>query len=107
MDADQVRAYVAAKWPVSMKSSLAVACKTFATADETSCAVELAQLQSRASESDRKRLRYEAMEHAEACLRACDDWEVETLGHNIESAFGADLSPDECDDIAREALRRW
>jgi len=29
---------------------------------------------------------------------------VETLGHNIESAFGGDLEADECDEIARQAL---
>ena len=106
MDADQVRAYVAAKRPEAMKSPLAVACATFAAADEMSRAVEFAQLQARASEADMKRLRDEAMEYAEACLRACDGWEVETLGNNIKSAFGADLGPDECDDIAREVLRR-
>lgn len=107
MDAEQVRAYVAAKWPGAMKSPLAVACATFAAEDEASRAVEFAQLQARASEADASRLRADAMEHAVACLRACNDWTVETLGHNIESAFGADLDVDECDDIAREALSRW
>jgi hypothetical protein len=44
------------------------------------------------------------MEHAEACLAACSGWTVETLGHNIESAFGDELDADECDAIARKAL---
>jgi len=48
--------------------------------------------------------RADARKHAEACLRACDGWTVETLGHNIESSFSDDLDGDECDDIARAAL---
>jgi hypothetical protein len=57
-----------------------------------------------ASDADMVALRGEAMEHARACLRACDGWTIETLGHNIESAFGGDLDADECDAIARKAL---
>jgi hypothetical protein len=57
-----------------------------------------------ASDADLVALRGEAMEHAQACIRACDGWTVDTLGHNIESAFGVDLDADECDNIAREAL---
>ena len=105
MNADQVRAMVAAKWPQAMQSPLAVACATFAAADEADRAVEFARLQARATDAEARRVRADAMEHAEACLNACGGWTVETLGHNIESAFGDELDADECDDIAREALR--
>lgn len=95
MDADAVRAYVAARWPDAMKSPLAQAMHG---------ASSMALLE--ASDADTVALRGEALAHAESCLAACDGWTVETLGHNIESAFGMDLSADECDDIAREAMSR-
>lgn len=106
MNAEKVRALVAAKWPQAMQSPLAAACTIFAVVDEADRAVEFARLQAMATDADEKRLRADATEHAEACLNACSGWTVETLGHNIESAFGGDLEPDECDDIAREALRQ-
>ena len=106
MNADQVRALVSAKWPDAMKSPVAVACAAFTAADEADRAVEFANLQARATEAHAKRLREDAIEHAEACVNACDGWTVETLGHNIESAFGGDLDVEECDDIAREVLKR-
>lgn len=93
MTADQVRALVAAKYPGVLQSPLAQAMHG---------ASSMALLE--ASDADTVALRGEAMEHARACLRACNGWTVETLGHNIESAFGMDLSADECDDIARKAL---
>lgn len=65
---------------------------------------EVRQLQHEASDADHVALRGEAMDHARACIAARDGWTVETLGHNIESAFGMDLDADECDDIARQAL---
>ncbi len=46
-------------------------------------------------------VRADALEHAEACLNGCDGWTVETLGHNIESAFGDVFDADECDDITQ------
>lgn len=93
MNADQVRALVAATWPDVLQSPLAQAMHG---------ASAMAQLE--ASDADAVMLRAEAMEHAKACIAACDGWTVETLGHNIESAFGMDLTADECDDIARDAL---
>ena len=60
--------------------------------------------QARATDAEARRVRTDAMEHARACMDACGGWTVETLGHNIESAFGAELDADECDDIARRAL---
>lgn len=93
MTADQVRALVAAKYPGVLDSPLAQAMHG---------ASSMALLE--ASDADAVALRGEAMEHARACIRACDDWTVETLGHNIESAFGGDLDADQCDDIARKAL---
>lgn len=93
MDADAVRAYVAAKWPSAMNSPLAQAMQG---------ASAMAQLE--ASDADRVILLADARSHAEACLFACDGWTVETLGHNIESAFGMELDADECDEIARCVL---
>ena len=75
-----------------------------AAADEAARAVEFASLQARATDAEARRVRADAMDHARACMDACGGWTVETLGHNIESAFGDELDADECDDIARRAL---
>lgn len=93
MTADQVRALVAAKFPGVLESPLAQAMHG---------ASSMAMLE--ASDPDRAILMADARAHAEACLAACSGWTVETLGHNIESAFGDELDSDECDDIARKAL---
>jgi hypothetical protein len=93
MTADQIRALVAAKYPGVLESPLARAMHG---------ASSMALLE--ASDADAAALRGEAMDHARACIRACGGWTIETLGHNIESAFGGDLDADECDDIARQAL---
>lgn len=104
LDADSVRRYVATKWPQAMQSPVAEACATFSAADEADRAVEFASLQARATDAEARRVRADAMAHARACMNACDGWTVETLGHNIESAFGDELDADECDEIARKAL---
>lgn len=93
MTADQIRALVALKFPGVLNSPLAQAMHG---------ASSMAMLE--ASDANRIVLLAEAREHAEACLRARGGWTVETLGHNIESAFGLDLNADECDEIARQAL---
>lgn len=93
MNADQVRALVARKFPGVLDSPLAQAMHG---------ASAMAMLE--ASDADCVILLADAREHGRACLRARDGWTVETLGHNIESAFGDELSSDECDDIARELL---
>ena len=93
MTADQVRALVAAKFPGVLQSPLAQAMHG---------ASAMALLE--ASDADTVALRGEAMEHARACIAACDGWTVEALGHNVQSAFGMDLDADECDEIARQAL---
>ena len=93
MNADQVRALVAAKFPGVLQSPLAQAMHG---------ASSMALLES--SDADRVILLADAREHAEACLRACGGWAVETLSHNIESAFGDELDANECDEIARQAL---
>ena len=95
MDAAAVRAYVAARWPNALKSDLAQAMHG---------ASEIAQLES--SGADAVALHGEALAHAEACLAACDGWTVETLGHNIESAFGIEMDANECDEIARAAIAK-
>lgn len=48
MNADQVRALVAAKFPGVLNSPPAVACASFAAADEADRAVQFASLQARA-----------------------------------------------------------
>lgn len=93
MTADQVRALVAAKFPGVLQSPLAQAMHG---------ASSMALLE--ASDADLVALRGDALDHAKACIHARGGWTVETLGHNIESAFGGDFDADECDDIAREAL---
>lgn len=93
MTADQVRALVAAKYPGLLESPLAQAMHG---------ASSMALLES--SDADRVILLADARAHAEACLRARSGWTVETLGHNIESAFGMELDADECDEIARATL---
>ena len=93
MTSDQVKTLVAAKYPGVLESPLAQAMHG---------ASAMAMLE--ASDANAVALRGEAMEHARACLAACDGWSVETLGHNIESAFGMDLDADTCDEIAREVL---
>jgi hypothetical protein len=95
MDAEAVRAFVAIKWPRAIQSPLAQA---------MAGASAMALLE--VSDADAVSLRGEAMAHADACLRASDGWTVETLGHNVESAFGMDLDADECDDIARTAIAK-
>ena len=96
MTANQIRAFVAAQFPGVLQSPLAQAMHG---------ASAMAQLE--ASDADRVILLADAREHAEACLRARTGWTAETLGHNIESAFGGELDADECDAIAAEALRRF
>ena len=126
MNADQVRALVTAKWPEAMQSPLATACAEFSAADEAARAVEFAQLQARAENAprrcgdgckgcdfclrdtdtpaEREQMLADAMSHATACLAACGGWTVETLSHNVESAFGMDLGYEDCYEIARQAL---
>ena len=93
MTADQVRAFVNAKYPGVLQSPLARAMHG---------ASAMALLE--ASDADAVALRGEALEHAKACIRARGGWTVETLGHNVQSAFGMELDADECDEIAKEAL---
>jgi len=104
MNADQVRAIVAANFPSVLNGPLAVACATLTAADVADRAVRFASLQARATDAGAKRLRAGALAHAEACMAACNGWTVETLGHNIESAFGDDMEAAECDEIACKAL---
>ena len=107
MNADQVRAYVNAKWPQAMQSPVAVACATLAAADEADRAVGFASLQARATASDTRRMRVAALAHAIDCIEACQASEIEydreTLSHNVECNF-PELSIEECDDIANRAI---
>lgn len=95
MTADQIRALVAAKYPGVLNSPLAQAMHG---------ASSMVMLES--SDADRVILLADAKAHANACLAACGGWTVETLGQNIESAFGMELDSNECDDIARAAIAK-
>ena len=106
MNADQVRALVAAQWPHALRSPFAQAVGAFCAADQADRAVGFAKLQAAATGAERRELLGDAMEYAESCIWATDGWTVETLGQNVESAFGDALNADECDDVAREALTR-
>ena len=107
MNADQVRALVAAKWPSAMQSPLAQSVQAFSAADEASRAIGFAQLKSRATVSDQEQIRRDAMAHALSCIDACDAegirYDAATLADSIEESF-PDLDLDECDDIARAAI---
>ena len=54
MNADQVRALVAAKWPAAMKSPLATAVRTACVEDEAERTIEFAQMQALATEQSRR-----------------------------------------------------
>ena len=101
MNADQVRALVAAEFPGVLNGPLAAAFATLAAIDEAIRAIQFADLQARAEAA---RTRADALEHAERCMDACGGWTVETLGHNIECTFGNELDDEQCDEIARKAL---
>lgn len=102
---EAIRAYVAATWPEAMNSPLAQCVREVVASDEADCAIGFASLQATATDAAHRSLRADAMEHARQCLDACDGWEVETLGHNIESSF-PELDPDECDEIAAAAITK-
>jgi hypothetical protein len=85
VNAEQVRAYVAAKWPAAMQSPVAKAIAA-ATAPEQNA---------------------EALAHARDSINVCEalglDYDAETLSHNIETNF-PELSLDDCDAIAEQAI---
>lgn len=83
MNAHAVAAYARRKWPQAMQSPAAQAC---ASLPGPQSQIEIA-----------------AMEHAQNCLAACDGWDIETLGHNIESSF-PELDIDVIESIAEAAL---
>ena len=107
MNADEVRAYVNAKWPQAMQSPVAVACATLAAADEADRAVGFASLQARATASDTRRMRADAYDHAISCIEVCRaseiDYDEESISANVEDNF-SELSSDECDAIAHRAI---
>ena len=102
MDADQVRAYINAKYPSAMQSPLAQLFSQVTANDEADRVISFARLQAVASAAQ---IRRDAVTHAEACLDSCDGWEVESLGFNIESNFPS-LDSDKCDDIAEAVMRK-
>ena len=104
MNADQVRALVAAKYPAAQNSPLAQMFNGIASRDAADNAIGFAQLQAKASKAAMKRNAYQ---HAVDCIYVCDsqgiEYDTETLSFNVESNF-PDLSVDECDDAAEMAL---
>ena len=93
MNADQVRAYVNAKFPAAMQSPVALAIAAI-IATETA-----------ADEMFQQRI--EAYCHARSCIDICQsqgiEYDRETLSHNVECNF-PQLSIEECDDIANCAI---
>ena len=100
LTADMVRSMVAAKWPGLLDSPLAQAMHGASSMAQ----LEASDADDAIARHEHEQMRSAALEHALACLWACDGWTVETLSNNIESAFGMDLDGDECDDIARQVL---
>lgn len=86
MNANDVRALVALRYPNALQSPLARAVA--------------------AASDDAANQANDAIQQALSCLRSRDGWCVETLSHNISSNC-PDLSDDECDDIARAAIAQF
>jgi NAD-dependent dihydropyrimidine dehydrogenase PreA subunit len=89
MNADDVTAYVNAKWPDANKSPLA---KLFDTAEVADEVIDV-------SDDDIS----EAVEHAHSCIDACKangiEFDEETISHNVKSNF-PHLDEDTCDAVA-------
>ena len=100
LTADMVRSMVATKWPGLLDSPLAQAMHGASAMAQ----LEASDADDAIARHEHEQMRSAALEHALACMWACDGWTVETLCNNIESAFGMDLDGDECDEIARQAL---
>lgn len=100
MTADQVRSLVADKFPGVLESPLAQAMH----GASAMTMLEASNADDAIARYEHDRLKSAALEHALACIWATDGWTVETLGHNIESAFGMDLDAEECDEIACFAI---
>ena len=109
MDADEVRALVAARWPAALRSPLAQAVQAACAADEASRAVQFAQLQADVTANDRRRLHADALSYALSCIDACQAQDIpfdqETLANNIGSGF-PDLDEAACMDVAQQAMTR-
>jgi hypothetical protein len=102
MNANQVRAYINAKYPSAAESPLAHLFAEVAATDKADQTIAFAGLQARASAAQ---IRSDAVAHAESCLNACGGWEIESLGFNIECNFDG-LDAEECDDIAEAVMRK-
>ena len=102
MTREEIDALVAKKYPNALASPLARLFREVSARDEAERAIEFAELQAKA---DEKKIISAAYSHAEQCLNAIDGWGIETLGHNIESAF-PELDPDVCDEIAADAIAK-
>jgi hypothetical protein len=109
MSAEQVRAYVAAKWPEAMRSPLAQLAREVTAHDEAQRATGFAKLQATATAASARSLRDEALEYARSCIDACEaagvEYDADTLGHNVETNFPS-LDPDKCDEIAADAIAK-
>ena len=106
MNADQVRALVAAKFPKAQSSPLAQLFQSVTASDAADNAIEFAQLQAKATQAAIKRAAYN---HAVDCIAVCEsqgiDYDAETLSFNVECNF-PELSVDDCDDAAEKALNK-
>ena len=100
MNANQVNAYVAQKYPGANKSPLAMMFSGVIASDEADRAIDFAQLQAKASKAQMRR---EAFQHALDCIDANDEHDEESVSTNTECHF-PELGMDECDDLAEQAF---
>lgn len=81
-------------------SPLAIMFDRIVAQDEADRVTAFAQLRAAADHAQYKR---DAFAHARSCLDTRNGWDEESLSTNIESNF-PDLTLDECDEIACQAL---
>ena len=102
MNANQVRAYINAKYPSASESPLAHLFAEVAATDKAEQTIAFAGLQARATAAQ---IREDAISRAESCLDARSGWTVETLSFNLECSIDG-LNVEECDDIAEAVMRK-
>jgi hypothetical protein len=54
---------------------------------------------------DKFKVTRDAVIHAENCLESADEWDVESLGYNIECNF-PEINSDKCNAIAAAVMRK-
>lgn len=112
MNAEQVRAYVAKKWPAASKTPLSQAFSQVIAHDEVSRSIDLSRLESLPSVTlhiQLQQIRQAAAAHAldciDACRASCVEFDQDTVSYNVQCHF-PELEFDECDDIADAAISK-